>query len=182
MLVTKAFDLLDEKGIEGVGIRQVAREVNVAHSAPANHFKNKQALLTELAKESFDQLLQTLKKQVAGKDTISDSIQAFCASVLEYALRYPNRYSLMWRKDCFDANDTGLNEAMDDVYEVLLAILSNSAREKNVDVESQAIAVWSLIHGYVSLRLDGNLGQGEDAITGTKRSVEIVNVILRGLH
>ena len=56
-LIRSALELLDEGGIESVGIRQVARKAGVAHSAPANHFRNKRALFTVLATEIFQDLL-----------------------------------------------------------------------------------------------------------------------------
>ena len=180
-LITAALTLLDEQGIDGVGIRQVARAVGVAHSAPANHFKNKQALYTALATESFAGLLQTLQTQLTEGLGPEKSIHVFCQCLLNFALDHPHRYSLMWRKDCVNAGDSALMAAMEAVYQRLLSVLAKQAQQKRVDVESQAIAVWSLIHGYVSLRLDGNLGTGRDAVTGAERSSAIVDVLLEGL-
>ena len=59
-LIEAALDILDESGIDAVSIRQVAKRVGVAHSAPANHFKNKRALFTALAAEIFKQLAQKM--------------------------------------------------------------------------------------------------------------------------
>ena len=50
-----------------------------------------------------------------------------------------------------------------------------------MDVESQAIALWSLIHGYVLLRLDKNLKDGYDEVTGLKRQVAIIDVLIDGI-
>lgn len=180
-LISSALQLLDEKGVEGVGIRQVARVVGVAHSAPANHFKNKQALYTALATDIVSSLLRTLQEKVRPERGVEIAIHAFCQSLLDFALVQPNRYSLLWRKDCVNTVDPELNAAMEALYQLLLDVLDTQAAKKGVDVESLAIAVWSLLHGYVSLRLDGNLGQGSDALTGTDRSEAIVGVILKGL-
>ena len=56
-ILLTAFELLDNGGIDAVGIRKIARLLEVAHSAPANHFKNKQALLSSLSTESFRHLV-----------------------------------------------------------------------------------------------------------------------------
>jgi hypothetical protein len=50
-----------------------------------------------------------------------------------------------------------------------------------VDVETQAIALWSLIHGYVLLRLDENLKEGYDQVTGIKRQIAIIDVLIDGI-
>lgn len=173
--------ILDEEGVDGVGIRQVARKVGVAHSAPANHFKNKPALLTALADEIFQSLLLNIETSVNEVEPLSEAVTKFCKSLLEFALQYPNRYRLIWRTDCLDKRNPELQEAMERVYQKLISLLRESARQKNVDVESQAIAVWSMIHGYVSLRLDGNLQQGRDSVTGKDRVEAILAALLEGL-
>jgi AcrR family transcriptional regulator len=180
-LIAAALLLLDDEGIEGVGVRQIARKVGVAHSAPANHFKNKRALFTALATEIFRDLLKSLKTRCQRRPTLRESIHDFCEAMLAFGLQYPNRYMVMWRRDCSDSNDPELNAAMEAVYQELLAILSAQVKQKEVDLESQAIALWSLIHGYTSLRLDGNLSTGQDSVAGISRSSAIIEVMLDGL-
>ena len=180
-LLQAALMILDEQGVDGVGIRQVARKVGVAHSAPANHFKNKQALLTALVEEIFQRLLKTIESGIHEEAVLAERVSKFCGTLLDFALRYPNRYRLMWRTDCLDSQNPALQAAMDRIYQRLTSLLTESARQKNVDVESQAIAVWSMIHGYVSLRLDGNLQQGRDKVTGKDRLDAILSVLIGGL-
>jgi AcrR family transcriptional regulator len=64
-IIQTAFELLDDEGIEAVGIRKIARVLEVAHSAPANHFKNKQTLLTALATESFRHLVSIIRFEIS---------------------------------------------------------------------------------------------------------------------
>ena len=150
-LLQAALTLLDNEGIASVGIRQVAKLVGVAHSAPANHFENKSALFTAL------------------------NIRNFTKSVLEYGLTYPNRYNVVWRRGYM------LPESMEEIYQILVSLLQVYAKRKNIDVETQAIALWSMIHGYVSLRLDGYLDAGKDEITGIERQIAIIDVIIDGI-
>lgn len=181
-ILQTAFDLLDKEGVEAVGIRKIARLLNVAHSAPANHFKNKQALLMALATESFCHLVSKIEAEVS-KDAgnLSLAIQSFSNTILEFGLKYPNRYKLLWRKEYADDQADELRAAMDNIYAQLTSILSEYATTKKIDVESQAIALWSLVHGYVLLRLDGNLIEGYDAVTGLKRQVAIIDVLINGI-
>ena len=181
-LIAAAIELLDEGGVDAVGIRQVARKVGVAHSAPANHFKNKQALFTALATHIFRDLMTTIQsKSIDSADSLRDDLHHFAKTILDTGLKYPNRYELLWRRDCADNTNTALYQAMEEIYQHLTTILQTHAKREHVDVESQAIALWSLIHGYVSLRLDGNLIAGHDGITGNERQTAIVDVIIEGL-
>lgn len=181
-LLSSALKLLDEKGIEGVGIRQVARETGVAHSAPANHFKNKKALYTALATDIISSLLHNLQEKIKPESGVEIAIHTLSQGLLDFALAHPHRYCLIWRRDCINPDDPELDATRESLYQLLLDVFEAQAAKKGVDVESQAIAVWSLLHGYVLLRLDGNLGKGSDALTGTGRSEAIVDVILKGLQ
>lgn len=181
-ILQTAFELLDDEGIEAVGIRKIARELEVAHSAPANHFKNKQALLIALATESFRHLLSIIEKEIPKKTSnLRLAIHTFSNTILEFGLKYPNRYKLLWRREYSEYQDGELGAAMDDIYAQLTAILGEHAKNKQVDVESQAIALWSLVHGYVLLRLDETLKEGHDKVTGIKRQIAIIDVLIDGI-
>lgn len=181
-ILLTSFELLDNEGVDAVGIRKIARQLEVAHSAPANHFKNKQALLTALATESFRHLVAKIEAEIPQKTgNLRLAIHSFSNTILEFGLRYPNRYKLLWRREYADEADGQLGTAMDDIYAQLTAILGEHALKKEVDVETQAIALWSLVHGYVLLRLDKNLKEGYDEVTGIKRQIAIIDVLIDGI-
>ena len=181
-ILQTAFELLDVEGIGAVGIRKIARILKVAHSAPANHFKNKQALLVALATKSFSDLYSKIVK-ASSKETENFrlAIHSFSNTILEFGLKYPNRYKLLWRREYTDDKNSDLAIVMEDIYTQLSTILSEHAQKKQVDVESQAIALWSLIHGYVLLRLDESLKDGYDDVTGIKRQIAIIDVLIDGI-
>jgi len=187
-LIYAAIELLDEQGVEAVSVRKIARKVGVAHSAPANHFKDKKALFTALATEIFTHLLSIMDKELKTKaSSLSESIHLFSKTILEFGLKYPNRYHLLWRKECLNNEDEVLYAVMENMYERLTKILaehqqqSASLIKSQASVESQAIALWSMIHGYVTLRLDGNLIAKNDEQSGLERQTAIIDVLLNGL-
>lgn len=181
-ILKTAFELLDEEGIDAVGIRKIARLIEVAHSAPANHFKNKQSLLVALATESFRDLYsKIINANSKETENVRLAIHSFSNTILEFGLKYPNRYKLLWRREYTDDENDEISIIMEDIYTQLTSILSEQAKNKQVDVESQAIALWSLIHGYVLLRLDENLKVGYDEITGINRQIAIIDVLIDGI-
>lgn len=181
-ILKTAFELLDDEGVDAVGIRKIARLLEVAHSAPANHFKTKQSLLTALATESFRHLVSKIENEISDEvGNLRLAIHTFSNTILEFGLKYPNRYKLLWRREYTDDQDAQLGAAMDDIYAQLTEILGEHAKNNQVDVESQAIALWSLVHGYVLLRLDENLKEGYDEVTGIKRQVAIIDVLIDGI-
>jgi AcrR family transcriptional regulator len=180
-LLQAAFALLDEEGLEAVTIRAVARRVGVTHAAPANHFRDRKALLTALAARIFEALRQEIEKKLATADSDLDQrLRVFVQALLRFGLAHPNRYRLIWRWDALDGADPMLAGAMDAIYDRLIAELSGRGSQA-LDPHSRAIALWSMAHGYVSMRIEGNLRTGRDAVTGEPREAAIVTAILRGI-
>lgn len=180
-LLKAAMTLLDETGAAGVTIRGIARRTGVAHSAPANHFASRRALLTVLAAEIFISLERRIQsKLLASSSGPEHRIRCFSDTIIDYGLKYPNRFRLLWSRDLLDNTDEALNSAMDKIYDSLVSELSVIASPR-VSVESQAISLWSLVHGYVCMRLDGNLVSKTDEITGEPRHRAIITALLDGL-
>ena len=180
-LIDAAFLILDEDGVDAVGIREVARRVGVSHAAPAKHYKNKQALLTAMAIEVFVDLKSRIQNSRQDNElTLRDRIHHFSSTILSYGLKYPNRYKLAGRQELLNQDDSYLIDVMDSLYQELFTILEQS--NKNIDIKSQAVAIWSLIHGYVLFRLDGTLIAAEDEVTGLDRQTAIIDVIIDGIE
>ena len=183
-LLKAAMSILDESGIEAVTIRQVARKAGVGHSAPANHFAGKRALLTQLAIDIFVSLGDIIKSELrAAPHGLSEKVQIFTDTLIEFGLSQPNRFRLLWRRDYLDNDNKELNIAMDVIYDELLAALATGKTGKvcNVSIESKAIALWSMLQGYVTMRIDGNLEPKKDEVSGKDRQQAIVDVLLQGI-
>ena len=74
-------------------------------------------------------------------------------------------------------NRPDIHNAFDDR---LIAELSAQGGAR-FDPHSRAIALWSMVHGYVSMRIEGNLLAGKDKVTGEPREAAIVSAMLRGI-
>jgi AcrR family transcriptional regulator len=179
-LLRCAFEMLDSGGADAITIRAVARAAGVAHSAPVNHFPSKQALLTSLAASIFHALAEEVTKALgAGTMEYPEVIRTFANTVVEYALAHPNRYRLLWRRDLLD--DHELSVATNRMYGLLIEKLGTDKRVRKTSIETRAIALWSMVHGYVIMRLDGNFVEKNDEINGLPRQHAIVEAILEGL-
>lgn len=181
-LLRCAFDMLESDGADAITIRAIARAAGVAHSAPVNHFPSKQALLTSLAASIFHALAEEVTNALGtGTMTYPEVIRTFANTVAAYALAHPNRYRLLWRRDLLDDHNSELSAAMDRIYGLLIEKLGKDKRVRKTSLETRAIALWSMVHGYVTMRLDGNFVEGNDEINGLPRQNAIVEAILEGL-
>ena len=64
-LIDSGVEILSEKGIKNLSLREAARRAGVSHTAPYRHFEDKDALLAAIAEEGFLRLIQKLEAGIA---------------------------------------------------------------------------------------------------------------------
>lgn len=181
-LLNASRKLLDESGPDGVTIRAVARATGVSHAAPVNHFRDRRALLTSISTQLFDELDHEIEKQLRiSESNPAEMIATVAEALIDYGLAHPNRYQLLWRRDLVDNDDDALKTAMDRIYARLVERIQTLPGSRPFDHHTIAIALWSLVHGYVSLRYDGNFEQKTDSVSGKLRKAAIVDVFKEAL-
>lgn len=178
-LLHAATDILDAEGVDSVSIRAVARAAGVSHSAPVNHFRDRRALLTALAVGLFRDLNEAIEGELnAAAANLRERVQCFTRTLIDFGLRQPNRYRLLWRRDLLDDTSSELQAEMDTLYDRLADEVATLGAGKRFARDTYTVALWSMVHGYVSLRLDGNLESRTDSRSGTKRQEAIVEAFL----
>ena len=105
-LLTAAERTLREQGVEQVTLRELARQAGVSHGAPSRHFRDRQALLEELAAVGYarlgDAITAATEKAAtksggakkAGKD-FAARLQAAATTYVRFALDNPALLELM---------------------------------------------------------------------------------------
>ncbi len=108
-----------------------------------------------------------------------ERIRAFALALLEFGLQHPERYRLLWRCDLLDMTDEALNTAADGIYATLLKEISALPESTESDPHTIATGLWSLCHGYLSMRLDGMFEERCDSVTGEPRLLAMVDRYIR---
>ncbi|HRI99169.1 MAG TPA: TetR/AcrR family transcriptional regulator [Hyphomonas sp.] len=175
-LIEAALDLLDTEGTAGATIRAVAAKAGVSHAAPANHFKDRKALLTAVAKTEFEQISEHINSGLASRT--KDRARIFLDTIANYAFTHPNRYDLLWRSDLVDHSDADLSPLLDNLYASLCAELAGELVHAGRDIDTVAVALWSMMHGYVALRLSGMFQPAKDRVTGEPRYEALMSLLL----
>lgn len=179
-LLDEGLKILDAEGPDALGVRRLARELGVTHSAPANHFPRRSHLYSALAVRCFESLEAAIAERA--HQSAVDSIRSMASATLDFGLAWPHRYRLMFRRDLLDAQHADLQQAMNRLYGTLLeTIRSLLPEQKTVSAESYAISLWSMVHGYLVMRLDGNLVAATDDVSGQDRQAAILELWLAGL-
>ncbi len=175
-LIEAALDLLDAEGSAGVPIRAAAAKAGVSHAAPANHFKDRKALLTAVAKTEFEQISEHINSGLTS--TKKNRARIFLDTIANYAFAHPNRYDLLWRSDLVNHADADLAPLLDNLYASLCSELAREPSHAGRDIDTVAVALWSMMHGYVALRLSGMFQPAEDYVTGEPRYDALMSLLL----
>lgn len=67
-LLQRAAQVIEERGLEALTLRGLARDLGVSHGAPHRHFPSKEALITALATSGFQQALDATLASMALAD------------------------------------------------------------------------------------------------------------------
>jgi AcrR family transcriptional regulator len=185
-LVRAALELIAEKGPAGFTFADAARWAGVSPAAPYRHFRDRDALIADVARRGFEAFAAALSK--AWDDGRPDLMSAFDRlgkAYLDFARREPAYYSAMFEAGIAPDTDTQLREAGDRAFAVLrtaaeklVALMPAQARPPAMMV---ALHIWATTHGIASL-----FGRGDAARRALPMAPEelleaAVLIYLRGL-
>lgn len=155
-LLQATLELIETEGIGAVSLRKVARAAGVSPGAPYHHFPDRAALLTALSDEGFHRLAETLTKVHEAAATPTEALEAILNAYVDFAKANPAYFRLMFRPELKQSHKSERGaEAGHDAFAVLEGTVAECVPA--ADRETVAIAMWSLVHGFASLWLDGQL-------------------------
>ena len=168
-LVEAALAILEIHGLKGLTLRGVAARAGVSHAAPAHHFPNLKALITELCTIGFLRFHQTIAQGCtsAAQDAPSQLRAAICG-YMAFAKGQPELFRLMFSTPASDWTDPDLCAASMLARRQLAEICGPASDALGLisaaDRERLERFVWSCAHGHAHLLIEGRLsGQGPES-------------------
>ncbi|CAM3145892.1 TetR/AcrR family transcriptional regulator [Saccharomonospora xinjiangensis] len=156
-VVDAAVEIIARDGIGAVSLRDLARRAGVSHAAPAHHFKDKAGLLTAVAIEGFEMLTSSMEDALR---TVRLPLLELGRLYVVFAIEHPGHFEVMYRPDVYNRDDPELLATRAWARRVLRAGVSTASPYREDDaVDSGALAVWSLAHGYATLLRSGNFDE-----------------------
>lgn len=154
-LVRCALELLHRDHPEDLSIREVARQAGVSSGAPYHHFGDKPGLLAACAEVGWHELIARLG-HIDPELPTSAQLSGRARAYLTYALEEPGCYRLMMSRLFYDTQRFPellvlRSQAMAGVLELIARVVGPD------EVKARGVAVWSLLHGFAVLRLDGSV-------------------------
>jgi AcrR family transcriptional regulator len=156
-LLRAAEEIIRESGVESLTLRACARRAGVSHGAPAHHFGSITGLLTEFAAEGFERLAHAMsRRQLRNAD---DQLQAAGLGYIEFAMRSPEYFRVMWRSELLNERSPRLQRARETAREYLRESLRCANAQRTLSEEEFAARfqlAWCCVHGYAFLWVEGN--------------------------
>jgi AcrR family transcriptional regulator len=163
-LIDAALNLIAQKGPAGFTFADAARSAGVSSAAPYRHFRDRDALISDVARRGFELFEAHLK--AAWDDGRPDAFAAFQnlgRAYLGFARDEPAYYSSMFEAGIPLDSVPGLHEASDRAFAVLRraaeTLLLRVPIEKRPPALMMSLHIWALSHGIASLFGRGDEGR-----------------------
>ena len=163
-LIQAALALIAEKGPAGFTFADAARSAGVSSAAPYRHFRDRDALLADVARRGFELFADHLVR--AWDDGRPDPFTAFenvGRAYLAFARDEPAYYSAMFEAGLSFDSDAALRQAADRSFAVLRhaseVLCARLPPEKRPPALMMSLHVWALSHGIASLFSRGDGGR-----------------------
>jgi AcrR family transcriptional regulator len=152
-ILQAASELLEEQGVEGLKMRELARRAKVSHNAPYRHFPDRESLLAALAADGFARLGRTQQEARA-----TGGLKGMGEAYVRFALAHPQRFRLMFGGAVRIGAHPALREIAAKVFDGLSGALSGAVAEA-AGARDASIAAWAMVHGLANLLLDDKISE-----------------------
>jgi len=185
-LVGAALSLIADHGPAGFTFAEVARAVGVSPAAPYRHFRDREALMAEVARRGFERFADALVR--AWNDAEPDPYTAFKnmgRAYLTFARAEPAYYAAMFEAGLPPDASPELSRAGDAAFavvrraaETLIATLPKDSRPPAL---MMSLHIWALSHGIASLFARGDAARRKVPMPPEDLLEAGVLIYLRGL-
>ena len=185
-LVRAALELIAEKGPAGFTFADAARWAGVSPAAPYRHYRDRDALLADVAKRGFDEFTAVLAKAWNdGKPDLMSAFDRLGKAYLAFARTEPAYYSAMFEAGVPADVDPELRDAGERAFgvlrgaaEKLVALMPAPGRPPALMV---ALHIWSMTYGIASLFGRGDAARRPVPMPPEELLEAAVLIYLRGL-
>jgi AcrR family transcriptional regulator len=187
-LLKAAKRVAERDGIKGLTLRAVAREAGVSHAAPAHHFGDITGLLSELAAIGFQKFSAALGAASEAAGSPEAASEARAGAYVAFARSNPCMFQLMFRAERLDHMRPALQESSANAFNTLAKLVGERRQEKvspdhlTLGQAADIARVWSMVHGFAMLHLDGRLQGILDALPPGTTEQALLAEMLRSDH
>jgi AcrR family transcriptional regulator len=185
-LVSAALDLIAQKGPAGFTFAEAARQAGVSAAAPYRHFRDRDALMADVARRGFELFAQRLAAAWdEGRPSPLAALERMGGAYLAFAREEPAYFSAMFEAGLPVTEHRELHETSERAFGALRqaceAIVAALPAGKRPPAMMMALHIWALSHGIASLFARGDAARRRLPMTPEELLEAGVLVYLEGL-
>lgn len=155
-LLSRAEETLREAGVDGLSLRELARDIGVSHGAPRRHFRDRRALLDSLAVEGFGRLSAALEEAASPvpERSFEGTLSAVAVAYVTFATDNPALLELMFTSKHQAGASSELHDAANASFATMAALVEEGQARGELthgDLERIGLVLFAMLQGITSL-------------------------------
>jgi AcrR family transcriptional regulator len=181
-LIDAAIDVIAERGVRGFSLAETTRRLGVTTAAPYRHFADRDELLAAVAARALDAFAIMLAGAADTADSPAERLAAMAGSYVRFAGEQRPLFDTIYNLGLAKSRYPELQRAWEPVDTLLAVVLEVCDGDKPM-ADALGDAVSSSAHGYAMLLIDGEYGEGPDALgTATAKAIACARALIAGRH
>lgn len=159
-LLERAMESIEDVGVDGLSLRQLAREMNVSHGAPAKHFRDKQALIDALALAGFELMNSLIRDASQSGLGLRSRFVGVGKAYVEFAVSHPALLTVMYSSKHHPDSSAELRSTAEQGIHVAQAMIvegQNAGELAEGDPGTLAMVCFVSLHGAAVLAAGNHL-------------------------
>lgn len=162
-LVSATVTLIEERGVDQLSVREVAKRAGVSPGAPFRHFRTKTALMTAVAERAMTRLVDAVRDSLAGieDDQPMAGVEAIGRAYLGWALANPTHFQIISSRSLIEfASSESLQRENEGIRRLMVGLVTR-ARElgqisPETDPDHLVLASRAFVYGLARMAIDGH--------------------------
>ncbi|MHA1803661.1 MAG: TetR/AcrR family transcriptional regulator [Promethearchaeota archaeon] len=164
-ILEKALDIIIEEGFDKLTMRKLAKRMNMTAANLYNYFINKEELYLYLDNESYKELHGMIVRAISKQPSIEEKIKACFSAYIEFGLRYPFRYDMMFNRFSpkstdyigTESEEVAFNQVKEALKiwklanDLMFRYSQTNPKLKGMDTKFLTLKIWCELHGMISL-------------------------------
>jgi AcrR family transcriptional regulator len=162
-LVDAAIALIAERGVRGFSLAEASRRVGVTTAAPYRHFADREGLLAAVAARGLETFASMAAAEGDAAGTPEQRLAGMAAAYVRFAALHRPLFDTLFTAGIDKTRYPELQRAWEPVDE-LLGEIRQICDGDVVAVDALTAAAEATAHGHAMLLVDGEYGNGPDAV------------------
>ncbi|MET7772719.1 TetR/AcrR family transcriptional regulator [Nocardia sp. NPDC005366] len=185
-LLAQAEATLRVSGVDGLSLRELARDVGVSYGSPRRHFEDKAALLDALVEAGFQRLGAELARAAEpdGRD-FADMLTAVAVSYIGFATASPALVDLMSRSRYLAQAPEALVRAREASFAPVRGLVERGQASGELapgEVRRIGTLIFATLHGLATLANNGMIDPLDDHVISDSIHSLLTGIAGSGFH